>query len=55
MENVKDYSKEYMPGIDWSWLIAPLQADVEVGTHYGTEIDFDEWLKENGNVSSILA
>ncbi len=43
MENVKVYAKDYMPNIDMSWLISPLKADIEVGTHYGSLIDIKEW------------
>jgi DNA polymerase-1 len=45
MENIKDYAKDYFPDIDFSWLISPLKADVEVGTHYGAEIPYEEWSK----------
>lgn len=36
MENIKEYAKIYMPDIDFSWLICPLKADMDIGTHYGT-------------------
>lgn len=36
MENVVDYAKEWMPGLDFSWLKVPLVSDVEYGTHYGS-------------------
>jgi uracil-DNA glycosylase family 4 len=36
MENVCDYAKDFMPGLDFSWLKVPLVADFDVGTHYGT-------------------
>lgn len=35
MENVVKYGAEWMPNIDMSWLICPLNADVDVGSHYG--------------------
>ena len=43
MENIKDHAVDYFPDIDFSWLISPLKADVEVGTHYGAEIPYEEW------------
>ena len=43
MEHVPEYSKIYLPRLDFSWLLCPLAADVEVGTHYGAEISFKEW------------
>lgn len=46
MENIIEYVKKYMPNIDLSWLISPLKADVEIGTHYGTEISYGEWREE---------
>jgi DNA polymerase-1 len=46
MENIKGYGAEYFPDIDFSWLKAPLKADVEVGTHYGAEIPYEQWLEE---------
>jgi uracil-DNA glycosylase family 4 len=46
MENIKDYAKDYYPDIDFSWLKCPLVADVEVGSHYGNEIPYEEWKKE---------
>ena len=35
MENISEWSKLYYPHINYDWLICPLKADVEVGTHYG--------------------
>ena len=35
MENVLLYAREYAHNINMDWLICPLKADVEVGTHYG--------------------
>jgi DNA polymerase-1 len=46
MENIQDYAKDYFPDIDFSWLISPLKADVEVGTHYGAEVPYEEWSRE---------
>jgi len=43
MENVVKYAKKHMPGIDFSWLICPLKADVDVGTHYGSLVQLEEW------------
>jgi DNA polymerase-1 len=42
MENVTKYAKDYMPALDMSWLISPLKADVEVGSHYGSLISLEE-------------
>jgi DNA polymerase-1 len=49
MENIKKYAKIEMPHIDFSWLRCSLKADIEVGTHYGSTIDLDDWIKEYGN------
>jgi DNA polymerase-1 len=46
MANIPTYAKTYMPHIDFSWLICPLKADVEIGTHYGSKIDYEDWKKE---------
>ena len=46
MENIKEYSREYFPGIDYSWLICPLKADIEVGSHYGNEIPYATYCEE---------
>ena len=35
MENVPKYAKDFMPGLDFSWLKVPLKADVDYGSHYG--------------------
>ena len=43
MENVIKYARTYMPSVDFSWLKAPLKADVEVGTHYGSLMKYEEW------------
>ena len=45
MENVKQYAKIYFPDIDFSWLKARLKADIDIGTHYGSGISYDEWRK----------
>lgn len=42
MENVAVYAKEYMPKVDFSWLLCPLKADVEIGSHYGSEEAYNE-------------
>lgn len=47
MENVTKYAKIYMPDIDMSWLISPLKADVEAGTHYGAIMDLEKWQEAN--------
>ena len=36
MENISKHAAVHMPGIDFSWLISPLKADVEIGSHYGS-------------------
>lgn len=36
MENVVEHSKTFLPELDFSWLLCPLKADIDVGTHYGT-------------------
>ena len=47
MANVKAYAAIEMPHVRFDWLICPLRADVEIGTHYGSTINFfDEWIKE---------
>lgn len=45
MENVVELAKFYMPSIDLSWLKCPLKADIEVGTHYGCLVPYEEWKK----------
>lgn len=45
MENIIGWAGEYMPGIDFSWLISPLKADIEIGSHYGSEMEISEWRK----------
>lgn len=52
MENITDYAKDYFPNIDMSWLIAPLKADVKVGSHYGLEMGVEEWLIEQMSIES---
>jgi len=45
MENIAGvYSKQYFPNVDFSWLRSPLKADVEIGTHYGVESSYNEWV-----------
>lgn len=46
MENIIHYAKNYFPNIDFSWLISPLNVDVEVGSHYGSLVDIEEWKSE---------
>ena len=46
MENISKYAAVQMPNVDFSWLISPLKADVDVGTHYGVMEDIDEWMKK---------
>jgi DNA polymerase-1 len=47
MENIIQWAGIYMPHINFDWLLCPLKADAEVGTHYGDKIKYDLWLKEN--------
>lgn len=42
MGNIKKYMRKYMPNIDMDWLICPLLADVDVGTHYGSMEKYEE-------------
>ena len=46
MEGIIEYAGEYMPSVDFSWLTCPLKADIEVGTHYGTEIPYEIWMED---------
>jgi len=49
MENIALYASEHMPHLDFSWLRAPLRADVDVGTHYGAlesyDMEVERWKK----------
>ena len=36
LENMVDLGSKRFPGLDFSWFIAPLVADLEIGSHYGT-------------------
>lgn len=47
MENIHKWAKVYMPNVDFSWLTCPLQADAEVGSHYGSKVKLNQWLEEN--------
>jgi DNA polymerase-1 len=47
MENITYWAGIYMPHINFDWLLCPLKADAEVGTHYGDKIKYDLWLEEN--------
>ncbi|MFA5035636.1 MAG: DNA polymerase [Candidatus Izemoplasmatales bacterium] len=49
MENVIYWAGIYMPKIDFSWLICPLKADAEIGSHYGNKIKLEDWIKENAH------
>jgi uracil-DNA glycosylase family 4 len=42
MENVVHYAKAFTPGLDLSWLKCPLKTDVEIGSHYGALMAFEE-------------
>lgn len=41
MENIVEYGKTYMPQIDFSWLLCPLKADRDTGTHYGSMHEYE--------------
>lgn len=43
MENIIQWSEKYLSFMDFSWLICPLKADVDVGTHYGGEAKYKSW------------
>lgn len=40
MENLKDASPKWFPGIDLSWFICPLKAEIEIGSHYGSLVEY---------------
>ena len=42
MVHVVDWANNYMPHVDFSWLISPLAVDVEVGTHYGSLEEYEK-------------
>lgn len=44
MENVTSYAGEYFPNVDFSWLICPLVADVDIGNNYGVLTDYKKWV-----------
>lgn len=44
MESIVLYSKTHLPFINFEWLICPLKADVDVGTHYGAEVSYKDWI-----------
>jgi len=48
MENIVNIAPDYFPDVDFTWLKSPLKADVEVGTHYGAEVPYEEWKIEEG-------
>jgi len=48
MENIKTLGKVHFPHIDFDWLICPLKANIEIGTHYGSEIGLKEWVSLYG-------
>ena len=37
MENIVEVYGKYFPRLDLSWMICPMKADAETGTHYGAE------------------
>jgi len=41
MENIVEVMGKVMPSIDMSWLLSPLKADVEYGSHYGNETHYE--------------
>lgn len=46
MENIARYADEYFPNVNFSWLLSPLRAEVSVGTHYGVETSYNEWVSK---------
>lgn len=36
MCNIGTYAETYFPGLDFSWLLVPLEVDAEYGSHYGS-------------------
>lgn len=41
MEYIKELALSYFPGVDFTWLTAPLRADIEIGSHYGAEEPYE--------------
>lgn len=41
MESLPKLSDQVLPGLDWKWLKTPIVADCDVGTRWGTSIEFD--------------
>lgn len=41
MESLPQLSDQVLPGLDWSWLKTPIVADCDVGTRWGTTVEFD--------------
>ena len=41
METLPQRSAEVLPGLDWSWLSCPIVAECELGTTWGTGVEFD--------------
>lgn len=48
MENVEEFAGKYYPALDFSWLICPMKADIEVGSHYGALEHYEDWCKQRG-------
>lgn len=40
MEDLRSIYKAWFPGIDLSWFICPLKADIEIGSHYGSLTEY---------------
>lgn len=52
MENIAGYAKDFMPGLDFSWLKVPLKADVDYGSHYGVHGVYEQQLC--GTCNSVM-
>jgi len=42
MENLPKLSEKVLPGLDWSWLVVPIVADLEIGFTWGTGVELKE-------------
>lgn len=54
MENVPEYAKDFMPGMDFSWLKVPLKADVDYGTHYGAHGSYTPVICDNCDSEMVV-
>lgn len=44
MESLPDLSDEVLPGVDWKWLTVPVVAEFEIGSSWGTLVEFDPFI-----------